>query len=285
MVIHFFKYHALGNDYLVLDPAEVPAEELTPDRVQALCHRHYGVGSDGILWGPGESASCDFGLRIFNPDGGEAEKSGNGLRIFSRYLADRGLVDDAVFSIETLGGRVTARVHETRELVSVDMGQVRFTAVDIPVQGEQGEVLQRSMTAGGRELTYCAATVGNPHCIVLCEEISEDLARELGPVLEVAPCFPRRANVQFLKVVDRAHIALEIWERGAGYTLACGSAASAGAATVRRLDLCDPQIRVHMPGGHLDITVAPDYTVSLTGPVTRVAEGTVFPELFAGVGP
>ncbi len=287
----FYKYHALGNDYIVIDPvdisADIPADidggELSVVQIQALCHRHCGVGSDGILLGPLESQTCDFGLRIFNPDGGEAEKSGNGLRIYSRYLADRGLVGSDAFTIETKGGKVRARVHESLDMVTVDMGQVSFEADAIPVKDDQGEVLRRSMSINGRELEYCAATIGNPHCIVLCEEVTEEMTRELGSVIEVDERFPQRANVQFLKVVDRANIAIRIWERGAGYTLACGSAASAGAATARRLDLCDPQVTVHMPGGRLDITVGDDYSITLTGPATKVAEGEVFAELFDGV--
>ena len=277
--MQFFKYQALGNDYLVIDPAATADRPLSAHQIRTLCHRHYGLGSDGILWGPTASNECDFGLRIYNPDGGEAEKSGNGLRIFSRYLADQGLVGHDLFTVETKGGRVEARVHSSLDTVSVDMGQVSFKAADIPVIGEEGEVLRCNMSVAGRELIYGAATVGNPHCIIFCDDLDEKMTRELGALIEIEPRFPDRVNVQFLKVLDRANIALQIWERGSGFTLACGSAASASAAMVRRLDLCDSEITVHMPGGQLEIKISQDYFVNLTGPVMKVAQGTVSEEL------
>ncbi|MDY6822828.1 MAG: diaminopimelate epimerase [Thermodesulfobacteriota bacterium] len=277
--MQFLKYHALGNDYIVIDPAAIETD-LTPDRIRAICHRHYGIGSDGILFGPTESETCDFGVRIFNPDGSEAEKSGNGLRIFARYLRDKGLAGMEAFAIETAGGPVSARVHETPDTVSVDMGTVSFDAAQIPVNGKTGEVLHQTMTVAGTELEYCAATVGNPHCIILRDAISEDETRTMGSIIETDPMFPNRTNVQFMKIMDRENVAIEIWERGAGYTLASGSSASASAAVARRIGKCDDRIAVHMPGGRLDITVNADYFISLTGPVTAIAEGIIYPEMF-----
>lgn len=279
MDVRFHKYHGLGNDYLVIPPSALSAS-LTPDQVRAVCHRHYGLGSDGILLGPTASDGHDFSVRIFNPDGSEAEKSGNGLRIFARHLWEQGLVGTEPFTINTTGSSARATVHAGGSPISLDMGRVSFQAADIPVKDETGEVLNRVRNLGGRSLTWCAATIGNPHCVVLCDEISRDLALQLGPALETDAAFPNRTNVQLLKIIDRRNIALEVWERGVGYTLACGSAASVGAATARRLDLCDPRIRVHMPGGRLDITINKDYSVQLTGPVTKIAEGHICPELF-----
>lgn len=278
-MMHFLKYHALGNDYIVIDPTGFGAD-LTPDRIRAICHRHFGVGSDGILFGPLDTETCDFRVRIFNPDGSEAEKSGNGLRIFARFLRDRGLAGTEPFTVETAGGVVSARVHETPDMVSVDMGTVNFDAAKIPVAGKTGEVLHHTMTVAGTELAYCAATVGNPHCIVLRDTISEDEARALGSIIETDPMFPNRTNVQFMKIMDRNNIAIEIWERGAGYTLASGSSASASAAVAHRIGKCDSHITVHMPGGRLDIRVNPDYAISLTGPVTAIAEGSICQEMF-----
>jgi diaminopimelate epimerase len=279
MVTRFFKYHALGNDYLVLNPSEL-AEELDAFRVQRICHRNFGVGSDGILLGPLESKEGDFGLRIFNPDGSEAEKSGNGLRIFSRYLWDQGLVKEKPFTVMTPGGKVESTVMEGGRSVTVQMGQVSFDSTRIPVKGAAREVLNETMVLEGEKLLYCAATVGNPHCVVLREEVSEELARRLGPLIEKEPRFPNRTNVQFMKVLDRSHIQIEIWERGAGYTLASGSSSSAAAAVAYRLGLCGSQITVRMPGGDLDIRLSEDFSVQMTGPVTKIAEGTLFPEMF-----
>jgi len=133
----------------------------------------------------------------------------------------------------------------------------------------------------GTELRYCAATIGNPHCVLIQDEISEEETRRLGPHIETEPRFPNRTNVQFVKVRDRANIEVEIWERGAGYTLASGSSASAAAAVARRMGLCDSRITVHMPGGCLEITVSDDFSILMTGPVTRVAEGTLSEEVFS----
>jgi len=273
----FWKYHALGNDYLVLDPKDL-GEPLAPERVRLLCHRHLGLGSDGILLGPLPSTKAKFGLRIFNPDGSEAEKSGNGLRIFSRYLWDRQQVDRNQFTIETPGGVVNSTVLEGGKSVRVEMGRVSFWSDEIPVTGPRREVLNEPLEVGGNVFKICAATIGNPHCVVLLETTPE-LARQFGPLIECHPNFPRRTNVQFLKVRDRGHIEIEIWERGAGYTLASGSSSSAAAAVARKLGLCDSAVTVHMPGGNLAIEIGKDFDVLMTGPVVKVGEGTVAPEM------
>jgi diaminopimelate epimerase len=279
MAMRFYKYHALGNDYVVLNPSDF-AGEIDPFRIQRICHRNFGVGSDGILLGPLESKEGDFGLRIFNPDGSEAEKSGNGLRIFSRYLWDQGRVKERPFTVMTPGGRVESIVEDGGRSVTVQMGQVSFDSTRIPVQGKPREVLKETMVVEGETLVFCAATVGNPHCVVLREDPSEEEARRLGPLIEKDPRFPKRTNVQFMKVLDRSHIQIEIWERGAGYTLASGSSSSAAAAVAHRLGLCGGQITVRMPGGELDIRVSEDFSVLMTGPVTKIAEGTLSLEMF-----
>jgi diaminopimelate epimerase len=282
--MRFAKYHGLGNDYLVLDPADV-GRDLTAAEVRRVCDRNYGVGSDGILWGPLPGTTAEgggFGLRIFNPDGGEAEKSGNGLRIFARNLYDRGLVRSEAFAVATKGGRVTCRVHPGGGLVDAEMGRVSFDAQKIPVLGVTGEAINQRFVVGGETHVYCAATIGNPHCVLPMDEVTPELARRLGPLIEndVAR-FPNRTNVQFLKVLGRNDIRIEIWERGAGYTLASGTSSSAAAAVARRLGLCDSAITVHMPGGTLKITVGDDYAIDMTGPVTAVATGTITSEMFS----
>jgi diaminopimelate epimerase len=275
----FFKYHALGNDYLVLDPKDWP-DPLAPASIRLICHRNFGVGSDGILLGPLPSHQSRFALRIFNPDGSEAEKSGNGLRIFSRFLWDRGLVKNEEFSVETRGGPVRASVGDDGRTVRVEMGRVSFWSDEIPVTGRRREVIHETVPVEGRTFSCCAATVGNPHCVIPLPEVSAALAKQYGPMLEVHPLFPNRTNVQFMQVLDRRNLRLEIWERGAGYTLASGSSSSAAAAVARKLGLCDPSICVHMPGGKLDIEVRDDFSVLMTGPVTRVAEGVIDSEIF-----
>jgi diaminopimelate epimerase len=277
--MRFVKYHALGNDYLVILPTE-PSSELKREQIQRLCHRNYGPGSDGILLGPLPSEACDYRLRIFNPDGSEAEKSGNGLRIFSRFLWDEGLVREKPFTVETPGGAVSCQVGADGRMVTVGMGKVSFDGSKIPVRGEPGEVLRARMKIDDREFEYCAATVGNPHCIVLCDDPTPALARRYGPLIETDEYFSNRTNVQFMQVLDRGNIRIEIWERGAGYTLASGSSSTAAAATAHKLGLCDGDITVHMPGGKLEIQISPDFTARMRGPVTRVYSGNIDQEMF-----
>jgi len=279
--MRFFKYHALGNDYLVLNPSDFPGlAEPTGTQIRSICHRHFGLGSDGILWGPLPSARGQFGLRIFNPDGSEAEKSGNGLRIFSRYLWDHGQVANSPFSVETPGGLVQVQIQTGGRLITVDMGAVSFRSSEIPVAGEPRDVINESLSVEDRQFTFCAATIGNPHCVIPLPEISPALARRYGPAIEIHPLFPRRTNVQFMEVLDRRNLRLEIWERGAGYTLASGSSSSAAAAVAHRLGRVDRSVTVHMPGGTLGIEISAGYHIRMTGPVTRVGEGTLHPELF-----
>jgi len=275
----FYKYHALGNNYIVLNPSEFEID-LTEDKIRRICHRNYGVGADGILYGPSDTGEADYALRIFNPDGSEAEKSGNGLRIFARYLWDIGKIGTDEFTVLTAGGKVRIEVHKDGKKVTVDMGSVSFNSAEIPVTGPRREVVNEEIEIEGEVIKFSAATIGNPHCVILQDEISEALARRLGPKIEIDSRFPNRTNVQFMQVLDRCNIRIEIWERGAGYTLASGSSSSAAAAVARRLDLCDSQVKVHMPGGQIDIIVSDDFSITMTGSVTKVAEGTLFEEMF-----
>jgi diaminopimelate epimerase len=276
----FHKYHALGNDYLVIEPKDCE-KPLTGDCIRTICHRHYGVGSDGILFGPVPGKEAKFALKIFNPDGSEAEKSGNGLRIFSRYLYDQERVAaDEEFAIETKGGTVQSTVFAGGHKVRVEMGQVSFEAGRIPVTGADREVLNENITVDGRTFTYCAASIGNPHCVIPLPEVTAGLAHKYGPLLEHHENFPNRINVQFMQVLDRENIRIEIWERGAGYTLASGSSSSAAAAVAHKLGLVDGRIAVQMPGGQITIEIAPDYAIRMTGGVTRVADGEIQREMF-----
>ena len=301
MNLAFTKYHALGNDYLVINPKDLPAP-LTTEQVKTICHRNFGVGSDGILLGPLPSTTAKCALKIYNPDGSIAEKSGNGLRIFSRYLWDTKFVDNDEFAIQTDGGLVRSTVFDGGAMVRVEMGKVSFDSEKIPVTGAKREVINEKISVGGREFTYCAATIGNPHCVVVgrdtpcapgdasdttaraerraLPEISEAMAKEFGPGLETHPNFPRKTNVQFLKVLDRANIQIEIWERGAGYTLASGSSSSASAAVAHKLGLVDKNISVHCPGGIIKIEIRDGFDILMTGSVTRVSEGVISPEIF-----
>lgn len=275
----FAKYHGLGNVYLVIEPAAL-AQPLGQAAIRLICHPHFGVGSDGILLGPLPSETGDFGLRIYNSDGSEAEKSGNGLRIFARYLLDTGRVNDEPFTLETVGGTVTCTIAADGRIIQVGMGQVRFYSVEIPITGPKREVLHETMVVDGRSFRFSAATLGNPHCVILLDEPpTPELAHRYGPLIEHSPLFPRRTNVQFLYVRDRQNVQIEIWERGAGYTLASGSSSVAATAVAHRLKLCDNSVTVHMVGGSLAVSLDEHFYSSLIGPVTKICEGTIAPEM------
>jgi len=275
----FEKYHALGNDYLVYDPGE-RSEIFAENEIVRICHRNFGLGSDGILWGPVPSDEAAFGLRILNPDGSEAEKSGNGLRIFARFLRDQGKVETEPFTVETLGGIVSCEVSGDASVISVEMGQVSFhsDAIPVNVEGEAREVLDEPIEVAGHSLKYYAATIGNPHCVVPLDEVSDSMVKEIGPTLENHANFPNRTNVQLLQILDRNNIRIEIWERGAGYTLASGSSSSAAGAVARKMGACDEEIVVHMPGGKIDLSIDDDFNVIMKGPATRVGTMVLDPE-------
>ena len=269
----FSKYHALGNDYIVIDPKNLDGK-LSDLDIKTICNRNYGVGSDGILYGPEGSETCDFSLKIFNPDSSEAEISGNGLRIFSRYLWDQSLVTNREFSIETKGGVVSSTVGEKGLSVSVGMGKVRFTH---DRTGEP-ELTPEKINIKGREFTYYLANVGNPHCVIILDDINDSITKEYGCIIEKDARFINRTNIQFVKVIDRSSIQIEIWERGAGYTLASGSSSAAAASVVYSLGLCDSSVNVHMPGGVINIEIDENFFVTMTGPVCKICEGSFAPE-------
>src|SRR4051812_2978389 len=228
VVPRFVRSHGLGNDYIVIDPNDLPFP-LTPERTKLICDRHRGVGSDGILVvSPAQGA--DFGLRILNPDGSEAEKSGNGLRIFAKFLREHGYTAEDRFTVDTPGGRVTCALEHDEggrvSQVTVDMGRARFSDL------EQIEV-------DGRRIDVTVVSLGNPHCVVLVPAITRVDVHALGPKIERHAAFPERTNVQFAQVVARDEVRIEIWERGAGYTLASGSSSCAVAAACLRRGLVD----------------------------------------------
>jgi diaminopimelate epimerase len=277
--LEYFKYHALGNDYLVIDPKTNPIE-LTPQAIRLICHRHFGIGSDGILFGPLNEPG-QIALKIFNPDGSEAEKSGNGIRIFSRYLIESGQSGKLVFDLLTLGGlvRIEALKADGSE-IKVDMGTVTFWSERIPVAGPAREVIEESLSVGNTVCTVTCLSIGNPHCVIPMSEISKETACKLGPLVENHALFPNRINLQLLKVLDRRNIQIEIWERGAGYTLASGSSSCAAASAAYKLGLVDNELTVQMPGGKIGIQIAADGHVFMQGSVSSVAKGH-FTEEFA----
>ncbi len=275
----FVKSHALGNDYIVVDSADLEFP-LTAETVRRLCDRHFGVGSDGVLVRV-PSRQADFGLRIYNPDGSEAEKSGNGLRIFAKYLYEHGHARVPRFTVETLGGvvRCDLQVRDGRVVeVTVDMGEATFSSSRIPAAGPPREVVDEAVEVQGEVLRVTAVNVGNPHCVVFTEDVGQvDLLR-LGPALECHPLFPQRTNVQFAEVLAPDRVRIRIWERGAGHTLASGSSACAVAAACVRRGLTGRSLRVEMEGGTLRVSVEEGYRLRMTGPASEVYTGQLLPE-------
>lgn len=265
------RSHGLGNDYLVLATDQV----LTAPVVRALCDRHRGVGGDGVLEHV-PSDVADYGLRIWNPDGSQAEKSGNGLRIFARYLVDHCYAPMA-FTVEVASGRVRCTIDPGTAMVTVEMGQATFVPDQVPVR----ESLREAETVvGAQRLRITAVGIGNPHCVCFVGHLIgpsgciDDLPwRAWGRELEVDARFPNRTNVQFARVLSRRCIELRIWERGAGETQASGSSACAVAAVAVDTHRCDPDedLELRMPGGSLRVRVAADLELVQTGPVEEIA--------------
>lgn len=274
MNFDFYKYHALGNDYIVIDPNKVNID-LSQENIKRLCHRNFGIGSDGILYGPFFKDNT-ISMKILNPDGSEAEKSGNGIRIFSRYLFDAGYQKASHFCLETLGGKVYVELLDSKaQLIKVDMGKVTFTSSEIPVAGPEREVINEDLIIKGKRLHINCLSIGNPHCVIPLHQISKELVEDIGPGIENNELFPNRINVQLLKVLDRNNIQIEIWERGAGYTLASGSSSCAAASVAYKLGLVDEDINVYMPGGKIEIKIDSNGHVYMTGSVTEVCKGYI----------
>jgi diaminopimelate epimerase len=282
MTVPFVKGHGLGNDYIVMDQATMSGV-LTAGQISRICDRNWGVGSDGILLMVPPWDGADFGLRILNPDGSEAEKSGNGLRIFAKYLRDHGHAKRDTFTVSTKGGRVECRcqVEGGRvRVVTVEMGHCTFRAPEIPMNGPDRDAVSVPLQVDGEALLVTATSVGNPHCVIFTDRLDEALVRRLGPKVEHHPAFPNRINVQWARVASRSRVDILIWERGAGYTLASGSSSSAVACAAVRNGLCDHGlVEVRMPGGTLSVEVRPDWSIRLQGPVEEVYAGTLSQDL------
>lgn len=273
MDFNFYKYHALGNDYIVIDPQKYKIN-LNESNIQKICHRNFGVGSDGILFGPIFDENKEIHVKIFNPDGSEAEKSGNGVRIFSRYLFDTQYIKEKSFQLHTLGGIVAIEyLDDSAHMIKVDMGAVNFVSKDIPTKFSDAQAINQNLIVGEKTYTVNCVSIGNPHCVIPVKKVSKQEVNAIGPIVESHEMFPNKINVQFLEVLNRNNIKIEIWERGAGYTLASGSSSCAAAAVAYKLNLVDSDITVHMPGGNIQIHIDDNWRVHMTGSVSSVSFG------------
>lgn len=271
----FHKYEACGNDYLVVP---FQSEWFSSDSgfIQKICSTQYGVGSDGVLLDGGPGKRLDRILRIFNPDGSEAEKSGNGIRIFGRYLKDIRFWKEADIGLETRGGDVRLFQEEDQD-IKVNMGAASFDPSDIPLN-DVSPWFEKELRLDDRKFEVTCLSLGNPHCVIRFENLPSDQeVRSIGPMIENYPLFSNRINVQFVRVLDNQNIEMKIWERGAGFTESSGSSSCAAVAALSKLELVDRKCQVQMPGGVLSVEVGNE-GIWLKGPVKKIFTGTLSPE-------
>ena len=266
--IKFTKMQATGNDFVVI---EAKRNRDWPTLAKAMCERRFGVGADGIILVM-PSKKADIRMRMFNPDGSDAEACGNGTRCLVRYAVDRGLVDGREITIETLGGLRKART--IGKLIQVDMGEPIFKAGLIPVKTNRDMVIDHPLNVDGRQLSLTCLSMGNPHAVAFIDEkVGEFPLEVLGPGVEHHPFFPKRVNFEIANVIGKNKIRARVWERGAGETLSCGTGACAIAVAARLHKLCGKKVNIALPGGTLTIDWDGKGEVKLTGPAEEVYNG------------
>jgi diaminopimelate epimerase len=281
----FVKTHGLGNEYIILDEDNITFE-LTENAIKRICNVNFGIGSDGILLKV-SSEKYNIGLKIFNPDGSEAEKSGNGLRIFCKYVFDYRIITNKEFTVETKGGIVKANIKEIKNgkahIISVDMGKAIFESALIPTKFEKKEVVDELIKIEDKEYLINCVSVGNPHCVIIKEELNIEEIKKYGTFIENYHMFPNRINVQFAKIINRKEVEVLIWERGAGFTLASGSSSCAVASVLRKKGLIDSSVTIKMLGGQLEIEMDESFSIRMTGEVRQICEGFLNEELIEDI--
>lgn len=274
MLIKFTKMHGAGNDFVVLDGVRQNIE-LNPEQLRFLADRHFGVGCDQILLVEKTlNKEADFRYRIFNADGGEVEQCGNGARCFMRFVHDLHLTQNREIVVETRSGLITPRLEQDGR-VTVDMGAPVFEPERIPFNGGRGTTSE-PLEVAGETLDISALSMGNPHAVQVVEDIKLAPVETLGPLIEHHPRFPNRVNAGFMQIMDRNHIKLRVYERGAGETLSCGTGACAAAVAGIRRGLLDSPVSVATRGGTLNISwKGAGAAVSMTGPAITVFTGEI----------
>ncbi len=274
MSLKFTKMHGAGNDFVVLDGVRQPIA-LSPEQIRFIADRHFGIGCDQVLLvEKTQRDDADFRYRIFNADGGEVEQCGNGARCFMRFVHDQGLTSKREFVVETRSGLISPRLEDDGR-VTVNMGAPIFDPSQIPFVSDSHEVLQ-PLQLGNEVAQITAVSMGNPHAVQVVGDIEAAPVTTQGPLIERHPRFPRRVNAGYMQVVDREHIKLRVFERGAGETLSCGTGACAAVVAGIRLDLLDATVHVATRGGTLTISWAGGRSpVLMTGPAITVFEGEI----------
>ncbi|PPD48571.1 MAG: diaminopimelate epimerase [Methylobacter sp.] len=273
-MINFTKMHGLGNDFMVIDAINQQID-LTPEQVQRLSDRHFGVGFDQLLLVERPvSDNADFKYRIFNADGSEVDQCGNGARCFARFVRDKHLSDKDEIRVDTNAGQLLLRF-DADGLITVNMGVPRHRPAEIPVLADQ-ESRFYTVMVNDKEKAFGAVSMGNPHAVLHVNDIKTASVSEVGQALESHAFFPERANIGFMQVVDRQHIKLRVFERGAGETLACGSGACAAVVIGIEQNQLDHDVTAELPGGQLKISWAGrGEPVLMTGPAVSVFDGQI----------
>ena len=274
MILKFTKMHGAGNDFVMLDGVRQRIQ-LTPEQLRLLADRHFGVGCDQILLvEAAQHPEADFRYRIFNADGGEVEQCGNGARCFVRFVHDQGLTHKREIVVETMCGLITPRLEENGR-ITVNMGAPVFEAARIPFNTGSDAITQ-PLEVAGEIVQITALSMGNPHAVQVVADVEQAPVITQGALIEHHPRFPKRVNAGFMQVVDRSHIKLRVYERGAGETLSCGTGACAAVVAGIRRGLLDRRVHVATRGGVLDIAWAGDGApVLMTGPAISVFEGEI----------
>jgi diaminopimelate epimerase len=275
-MISFVKYHGLGNDFILVDNRQQPEPLITPEQAVLWCDRHFGIGADGVIFAlPGQDGT-DYAMRIFNSDGSEPEMCGNGIRCLARFIADlEGDSAKEIYRIHTLAGVIIPKL-EANGQVTVDMGQPRLLAAEIPttLAAADQQVVNQAIEAAGASWQVTCVSMGNPHCITFVPDVAVIPLEAIGPQFEHHPTFPQRTNTEFIEVVRRDYLKMRVWERGAGITLACGTGACAALAAGVLNGLCDRRATVELPGGCLEIEWSEvDQRLYMTGPAQQVFRG------------
>jgi len=276
--VQFSKWQGLGNNYIILHNEEIPFE-LTPERVRLLCDRNLGIGSDGIMVIGARTGEDRFEIRIYNADGSEAEMCGNGVRMVARKLKMEGSISGDTVVLETGAGEIVPRLGDGY-MVTVDMGIARFGGEKL--SGFDDECVEESLNAAGRSFTFTFVDVGNPHAVIQSPWPLELVPlHEIGPMIEEHEFFPRKANVEFVKVLGEHQARVRVWERGVGETRSCGTGATATAVALVRTGQCRSPVTVELPGGRLVVEVRPDWRVFMTGPAEEIYHGDLSLEFLA----
>lgn len=274
MRLRFSKMHGLGNDFVVIDGVS-QSVRLTPDKIRTIADRNFGVGCDQILLvETPETPDVDFRYRIFNCDGSEVENCGNGARCFAVFVRERKLTGKNVIKVETAGGLIELRVQQD-EQVSVDMGAPRLQPAQVPFIAD-AQAVTYSFDVAGKVYDISAVSMGNPHSVLVVDNVNTAPVAELGPLIENHARFPARVNVGFMQIVTRNEINLRVFERGVGETLACGTGACGAVVAGRLRGLLDGKVKVNLPGGSLQIEWQGEgQPVIMTGPAVTVFHGQI----------